>query len=425
MTIKIKVRMFSNMPHALIMPTMFGIEKVTSSELLALGFSQEKITVSDGRVRLEVDDIDLASVVAKLNFNLRSAERVLIELAVGSATTFDQVFDFVKSLPWHQWLDPGYLIKVEGYSRKSQLYGVPSLQRVIKKAIIEQLKAQKIALTAEGNILEDINLGLDHIRFIMYEDQLILTLDTTGVGLHKRGYRPLRHEAPMRESLASALLALAQAERKIKQGNYFWDPLCGSGTLPIELALILTKTAPGINRHFLGEKLSIVGKAVFDRERELAKQTSLLYYQDRDARKVDLLAELKGHIFASDLDENAISNAKENAKRAGVDALISFFQHALRADLPEQLVGKETLCIITNPPYGERLGSEQEVKDIFRSLRQLCFKQEHLRSDRYLYVISPARYLEKIMEHLADKRRKLYNGMIECTFYQFFRHPKN
>ena len=422
--------------RTLVLPTLFGIEAVTRSELLQLGFAPEQITLQDGLVRLTLSEgDDLSTNIALLNYSLRSCERVLVELASADITNFDQLFDFTASLPWEDVLDPGYFLEVTGYSRKSQLFGVPAMQRLIKKAIISRLmehSPEKETYTIEGRWSENDDLGTDRLQFAMVDDRLTFALDTSGEGLHKRGYRRLTHSAPIRETLAAAILSLAHfPQNTLSRGELLWDPVCGVGSFIIEAALILSDTAPGLKRHFSAEKMKICGKAIFDRVREQLKQKSLLYYQERDPQKQKRLTELRGLLWGSDISAEYIAQAEKNAHYAGVSELVNFRQGDI-IKMSEQkyfpdasLETAERILLVANPPYAERLGTAEEMKRIHRAIADICFYydgQINLKTPFRVSVITADKYFEKAIVRRADKRRKLYNGMIECTLFQYFKH---
>jgi putative N6-adenine-specific DNA methylase len=310
------------------LPTLLGVEALTSSELQELGYAKSQITVDDGEVTLHLDsNQDVANSIAELNFNLRTAERVLLGLAEFDADSFDQLYDKTFNLPWHEWVDYKYYLEIIGYSRKSKLHSIPTCQKILKKALIDKLNL--IYGYPNGVVPEDQKTGNYRIQFSIVNNKVKIRLDTTGEPLHKRGYRPITHEAPLRETLAAAILMVSFYKRNIKNGEVLYDPFCGSGTFLIEAALIASDTAPGIKRHFSGEEYHIVGRKAFDRARELAKNKSLIYNSDllnevklQDIKSDKTAAQITTYIypgsatriFGSDISSDSIKLAKENAK---------------------------------------------------------------------------------------------------------------
>lgn len=424
------------------MPSLLGVEQALKQELLDLGFAKEQIKAHDGVVMLSVPWPELARTVALLNLSLRTAERVLINLLNFTCTDFTTLFNKIETFDFEKYLDDGFFLEIVGYSHDSQLSSVPALQRLIKKAIIKRLSTfskQKDTLFVDGIWQENHSLGVNRIQFSLVKDQFSLDLDTSGEPLYKRGYRPLQHKAPIRETLAASILYYAHFLQNCAQyGECLFDPVAGSGTFVIEAALLLTKTAPGLQRNFSAENMQLVGSSIFTKIRTDLKQKSLLY-------NVDLAQELafyKNRLFACDIDKRAIVQARENAKAAGVAELIKFkvadlTAYAKEATLPfSELEKAERVLIVANPPYGERLGSEQEIKAIHRALKFLCFNKietsfknrtankptSKLKKKFRFSVITSQQTLEKELACYADKRRKLYNGMLACTLYQYFRH---
>ncbi len=429
--------MTGNQFQNIILPTLFGVESVTAQELKELGFAKSSITVKDAEVILHVaDPKEIPTFIARLNFGLRTAERVLLELAEFQVASFDELFDQVQALPWHQWLDKGYFIEITGYSRKSRLTSIPACQSIIKKAITGQLNS--IYHYQDGQVPEQRRQGVNTIRFSIVDDRIRLMLDTTGDPLHKRGYRPTVHEAPLRETLAAAILILSFYQRNIKNGESLWDPFCGSGTFLIEAALMATGTAPGLLRHFLAEKYQLIGKTFFDRERELAKNKSLLYFPER-ARQFKpeqrannhfmlkppyILPDHSPRIFGTDIDHESVEAAQKNAARAGVLEMIDFQVQDIRNLSHAQMVkraGIDRLLIVTNPPYGERLADAEQTRMLEKEIKRCCFAKNNLCQGIRLSVLTSDRDFEKNINQRADKHRKLYNGGLRCTLYHFFR----
>jgi putative N6-adenine-specific DNA methylase len=231
-----------------IMTTLFGLESLVAGTA-ELGYAREQLTVSDGQVVLAAGP-GIALAAARVNINLRTAERVLVQLAQYPARDFEAFFEQARDLPWEEWIDRNQVIQVNGYSRKSVLYRIPACQSLLKKAIVSRL-AEARGLAPGSRIPEDPAAGLIRIQFGIVQDSVTLMVDTSGDGLHKRGYRPLRHEAPLRETLAAALVSLSLY--RPDSPEVLFDPFCGSGTIPIEAALMAQKIAPGLNRSFAGE----------------------------------------------------------------------------------------------------------------------------------------------------------------------------
>jgi putative N6-adenine-specific DNA methylase len=260
-------------------------------------------------------------------------------------------------------------------------------------------------------IPENAMNGSVHIQFSIVSDVVTFMIDTSGDGLHKRGYRPLRHEAPIRETLAAAMISLSLYHPQ--SDEVLFDPFCGSGTIPIEAAMIATRMAPGRTRRFAGENWPLVGKAVFDRAREEAMD---LY------QPISVNSPL---VFGTDIESSSIVTAKENAARAGVADLIRF-DRADAMDLTavrmKQMTGRERFLMIGNPPYGERMLDQQQADELIVGIGRTFFDHGRARGDLRLSIISPEDRFERLVGGQADKRRKLYNGMIKCTMYHYFRH---
>ncbi|NLM20069.1 MAG: class I SAM-dependent RNA methyltransferase [Clostridiaceae bacterium] len=420
------------------LPTLLGVEALTSSELQDLGYAKSQITVDDGEVTLHLDsNQDAANSIAELNFNLRTAERVLLGLAEFDADNFDQLYDKTFNLPWHEWVDYKYYLEIIGYSRKSRLHSIPTCQKIIKKALTDKLDL--IYGYPNGVVPEDRGMGNYRIQFSIINDKVKIRLDTSGEPLHKRGYRPVTHEAPLRETLAAAILMVSFYKRNLKNGEVLYDPFCGSGTFLIEAALIASDTAPGIQRHFAGEEYRIIGKKVFARARELAKEKSLIYNSDllNEVQLRDLKSDITSsqtssyiypgsapRIFGSDISSDSIKLAKENAKRAGVDDLIHFEKQDIyqlkRANLLKKF-STDRILFVANPPYGERLADQEEAKNLANQLCKLCLNEKRsIARGTRLSVLTSDDYFEKIMGFKANRRRKLYNGGIRCTLFHYF-----
>lgn len=421
------------------LPTLLGLEAITSLELQDLGYQKSQIDVVDGEVSLKLEhNQNMPETVAKLNYNLRTAERVLLKLAEFAAHDFDQLYDQTFALPWQNWLDYQYFIELVAYSRKSKLHNVPSCQRIVKKAIIDKLNL--VYAYPNGIVPENKETGINRIQISIVNNLVKLRMDTSGDPLHKRGYRPIVHEAPLRETLAAGILMISFYKKNLLHSEVLYDPFCGSGTFLIEAALLATNTAPGLGRHFSSEYSRLVGKQAFDREREYAKAQSLIYNPElakklssqsqSEPKKQDILLVKDGYrIFGSDISKESINLAKENAERAQVADYIKLSVRDIRELSYENLVSttkSDRIIIATNPPYGERLVTMQEAKDLEKEISRICLNETNdLRQGIRLSLLTPDDDFEKIMANKADRRRKLYNGGIRCTLYHYFRFHRN
>jgi len=401
----------------IVMTTLFGIEALTAEELTDLGYARENITVKDGLVILDAGDLPgqcarTMAAAARLNVFLRTAERVLIQLAEFPAADFDTLFDSTHMLPWEEWLAPGVAFHINGYSRKSPLFGIPACQSLIKKAIVSRLQ-QARGLSPGSQVPEDRNLGLIRVQFGIVNDVVSIMADTSGDGLHKRGYRPLQHEAPIKETLAAAMLMVSRFQPF--SGEALFDPCCGSGTLPIEAALMAGQIAPGMNRPFAGELWSLMGPEPF----RLAREEAVSH--------MDLQPPDEVFIFGSDLAPRAVELSQVNARRAGVDQMIRFRQgdiKTLHLDELSAWTGHDRHLVICNPPYGERLLDIEQAEEIYDSLGRLFLDRGLTRPGIHLSVITPHEQFENIVGGRADKRRKLYNGMIKCTLFHYYKQRR-
>jgi 23S rRNA (guanine2445-N2)-methyltransferase / 23S rRNA (guanine2069-N7)-methyltransferase len=368
----------------LLLTCAFGLEKVVGYELKALGYEHE--VLQPGRLLVQAD----AAAICRLNLNLRVAERVLIRMSSFRATDFDDYFDGIKAIPWHEWIPADGSFPVRGKSQKSQLASVPANQGVAKKAIVEQLReAHGAAELPETGTSYPIEVSV--IR-----NQVSVALDTTGVGLHKRGYRQGMGAAPLRETMAAALVLISGWRSEFP----LIDPFCGTGTIPIEAAMIGRKIAPGKNRTFAAEAWNAVAPALWQAAREEAVAQELPH--------------LPQPLLGTDNDRRALGNARIHAEKAGVAAEIHFQQ----LEFSETSSSREYGCLITNPPYGQRLGRDeaQELHQLYRSIPDVLRRLPTW--SHYLLTAYPE--FEKIVGQKADRRRKLYNGRIECQYYQFF-----
>lgn len=366
-----------------LVPCLMGVESLIAAELRELG--ADNVRAENARVLFSGDE----HILARANICLRHAERIQILLGTFHAETFEELFQGVKALPLEVWIGKDDAFPVKGYSLNSKLFSVRDCQAIIKKAMVERLKTvYKVPWFSETG-------ATYQIQFSILKDEVTLAIDTTGSGLHKRGYRLNAGGAPIKETLAAALVDVA----RVRDFHTLYDPMCGSGTILIEGALKACNMAPGVNRRFRAETFSQFPKTVWDEERERA----------RDLVNTDCTF----HAYGSDLDPEVLEIAKENAKRADVADRITFEVRDLK-DFQRQ---SERGTVICNPPYGERLLEVREAEDIYRTMGQV-FPRE--RGWAY-YVISPSEDFEKLFGRRADKRRKLYNGMIKCQYYMYFK----
>ena len=369
--------------YELIAPCHFGLEAVLKREIYDLGY--EITRVEDGRVTFT----GYAEAICRAKRFLRTAERVLIQVGRFTATTFDELFEGTRALPWEEYLpkDARFWVK-KASSIKSKLFSPSDIQSIVKKAIVERMKGHfEVTWFSED--------GADYpLRVFLMKDEVTVTLDTTGDSLHKRGYRTMAGAAPLSETLAASLIMLTpwHADRILV------DPFCGSGTFPIEAAMMAANIAPGMNRDFLSQEWSnLVPKKVWYEAVEEAQ----------DLVDMDVETSIQGY----DIDENVIAIARENARRAGVDKLI----HFQRRPVAELNHSKKYGFIITNPPYGERLEDKKDLPELYRQIGEAYERLD----DWSMYLITSYEDAERYIGKKADKNRKLYNGMIRTYFYQF------
>ncbi len=369
----------------LIATSTFGIEAVVGRELTKLGYQDQY--VENGRVSFWGDE----EAICRTNLWLRSADRVLIRMGEFNALSFEELFERTKALPWDEWIPEDAEFPVDGKSVDSKLSSVPDCQAIVKKAIVEKLKLKyRRQWFEETGPLYRIEVGL-------LKDVATLTLDTTGAGLHKRGYRKLASGAPLKETLAAAMLMIS----RWNPDRTLIDPFCGSGTIPIEAALIGRNIAPGINREFSAEGWHNVPERLWAKAREEARDS---VRRDRELR-----------IQGSDIDDEVMSLARYHSKQAGVEADIHL-QRMPAADIASR---QKYGFVICNPPYGERMGELKEVEELYRQMGGV-FKSFDTWS---FYVLTSHPRFEALLGRRADKKRKLYNGRIMCNYYQFFGPP--
>ncbi len=373
--------MSSNNDVELIATASFGLEAVVARELKDLGY--ERQSVADGRVTFVANE----PAVCRTNLWLRSADRVLLKMGSFQARDFGELFDRTAALDWARWIPVDGQFPVRGKSVRSQLHSVRDCQAIVKKAIVEKLKqTHRTPWFAEQGALFGVEVSV-------LKDLVTLTIDTTGPGLHKRGYRTLVGPAPLKETLAAALVQLSFWNRE----RPFLDPFCGTGTIPIEAALLGRNLAPGIDRAFAAEEWPAIPKRLWHEARTEAR--------DAAVRGGTL------SIVGSDIDDASLSMAHRHARNAGVEADIRFASRPFAETSPHADFG----CLICNPPYGERSGDVGEAEDLARQAATV-FRRFDTWS---LYVLSALTNFERLCQRSADRRRKLYNGRIACTFYQF------
>lgn len=362
---------------------LFGLEKLLGEELDALG--AHRTDTMDGRVSFEGDE----HILAAANIRLRCAERVYISLGSFEATSFEQLFEGCRALPWEEWIGREDAFPVKGHSIRSALFSVPDCQSILKKAVVERLRS----VYGAGWLPET---GIKYqIEFFLFKDRVTLMIDSSGVPLHKRGYRPAAGEAPLRETLAAAIAMISRPREDV----LFWDPFCGSGTIAIEAAMIATRQAPGIDRRFAAERFGQIEASVWHDERVRARS--------------EILVDSGFEAYASDIDPEVLAVAKGNAERAGVDDRIKFFVKNALDIRKENRRG----TIVCNPPYGERLMTPEQVRALYRDMGKTFSALEPWQ----IYILTSSEEFERLYGRRADKVRKLYNGMIPCRLYQYFK----
>ena len=361
-------------------PTLFGLEGLAGDELRRMGM--ENVRVEDRRVLFTGDE----RALAKANICLRTGERIMIVLAQFQAKTFEELFQGVYHAELERYIPKDGQFPVKGHCLNSQLMSVSDCQAIIKKAASRRLgEKYGVSWLPETGIKYQLH-------FTILNDQVTLSLDTTGAGLHKRGYRAVSNEAPLHETLAAGMIQLARYRGK----EFFWDPFCGSGTIPIEAALIAKNRAPGLNRRFAAEEFPWMPKEAWEQARTEAK--------DR---------EFKGNyrILGSDSDPACVSLAMANARKAGVADAIEFRD----GDATKMSLPAESGIIVCNPPYGERMMEQQSAQRLYSALgRHLKFA-----NDWKKFVITSEPEFEHWFGKRADKKRKFYNGKIKCDYYMF------
>lgn len=369
----------------LIATSAFGIESITARELKKLGYYDQK--VENGKVTFKGDE----AAICRTNLWLRTSDRILLKMGEFKALSFEELFEQTKALPWDEIIPEDAEFPVEGKSIDSKLFSVPDCQAIVKKAVVEKLKQRFKCDWFEEN-------GPRYrIEVALLKDVVTLTIDTSGAGLHKRGYRKLVGGAPIKETLACAMILVSHWNKD----RVLLDPMCGSGTIPIEAALIAKNIAPGLGREFDSEKWDFISGDLWDQARDEAYD---MIIEDNNFR-----------IHGSDIDENAISLARYHAKKAGVEEAI----HLQRLPVSDISSRYKYGIIICNPPYGERLGESDYVEALYREMGKVYRKFD---SWSY-YVITSNLEFEKFFGRRADKKRKLYNGRLLCNYFQYFGPP--
>ncbi len=375
------------MNYQLSCPCLFGLESVLADEIRAIG--GESLQITDGRVTFTGD----ARMIVKANLWLRTAERVQILLGSYPASTFEELFEGMHRLPLERFIGPKDAFPVKGWSLNSTLTSIPSCQSILKKAAVKRLNEKyHITWFEESGPARQL-------QFAILKNQASIFIDTTGAGLHKRGYRPKANEAPIKETLAAGILQLA----RVQEDTNLIDPFCGSGTFLIEGAMLAMKMAPGMGRSFVcetWEELEGVSlRSLFSEERSAASQQAVK----------------EGSFTAQgyDIDPNAVELTLQNAQRAGV----SQFVKAEQRDIADFQTDLSKAVIVCNPPYGERLLDMIKVEKLYQTMGKVFIQRKFLK----YYIISANEDFEKLFGLGADKRRKLYNGMIRCQLYMYFK----
>ena len=368
-----------------VVPTLLGVEGLTADELRRMGMAETR--AENGRVLCQGEAKD----IPRLNLRLRTGERVLILIGSFPARSFEELFQGVQALPWERWIPQGGQFPVKGYSLNSVLHSVPACQSIVKKAVATRLGRvyHRETLPEDG--------ALYQIQFSLMKNQASLMLDTTGPGLYKRGYRAVGVEAPLRETLAAALVLLSGYRGK----DPFCDPFCGSGTIAIEAALIAKNRAPGLNRTFSAQKWDW-----------LPSQTGV----EGAGEAMDLEYDGAYDIWGGDIDPAAVHLAQANAVKADVEDLVHFTQGDACAFSRQEPYGR----IVCNPPYGERLLDQQMAAQLYRDFGRAV---RGLPKGWRVSVLSAHPAFERAFGAPADKKRKLYNGMLQCNLYQYGKKP--
>lgn len=366
----------------LIATATFGLEAVVKREIEALGY--KIIRSEDAKITYMGDE----RAIARSNLWLRSADRVLLKMGEFKALEFEDLFQQTKAIAWEDIIPADGKFTVTGTSVKSKLHSVPASQSIVKKAIVERLGSFYCIDRFEET-------GAEYtVKVTILKDRVTLTIDTSGTGLHKRGYRVCDVAAPIKETLAAAMVQLSFW----KAGRLLVDPCCGSGTIPIEAAMIGRNIAPGLNRKFASQEWDIIPPEIWKEERKAAFEA------------IDYDADIR--IEASDISGRAVEAAIENAAEAGVDDCVEF----KKMDMARLTAEEEGGIVITNPPYGERIGEKKQIEAIYSAYNEFYRKNPTWS----LFMVTTDKEVEnKIFGRPADRRRKLYNGRLEVCYYQF------
>lgn len=369
--------------YELIAPCLFGVEGILADELKRLG--AENVRAENGRVLFSGD----ASMIATANVNSRFAERIMLNLGQFKAVTFTELFEGVKALPLEEYIAKDDAFPVKGWSLNSQLHSIPDCQSIIKKACVERLKT-----VYKTNWFEETG-PLHQIQFSIMKDHVTIMLDTSGHGLHKRGYRANSNAAPIKETLAAAMCDLA----RIYPDTQIFDPFCGSGTILIEAALMAKKQAPGLRQFFAAERFHFIDEKIWREARQAAMDK--------------ILPNIEFRAVGYDIDPAAVKLTLENAKKAGVERYVT----AEVRDVKDFKLPEGRTLVITNPPYGERLLDIKAAEELYKTMGKVFPKEK----GKKYYVISPHDEFEKFYGLVPDKKRKLYNGMIKCNLNMYFK----
>ena len=365
----------------LLIPTLFGLEGLCAEELRRLGLPEVK--AENGRVCCKARPED----IPRVNLNLRTGERVLLVVGRYHAADFEALFEGAKALPWENFIPREGAFPVKGYSLNSQLHALPAIQSVLKKALAARL-GQKYGM----DTLPETG-ALYQVQFSLMHDEVTLMLDTTGAGLHKRGYRAVGVVAPLRETLAAAMVLLSRYRGK----DPFCDPFCGSGTIAIEAALIAKNRAPGLNRAFSAQRWKWLDSGLWLQAADEAMDKE--FHGDYD-------------IWGGDIDPKAVAIARDNAVKADVEDVVRFEVADATKFHRDAPVGR----VVTNPPYGERILEKREAEDLYRAFGKAV---RTLPEGWKVSVLSSHTEFERTFGRTADKKRKLYNGMLKCDLFQY------
>lgn len=367
----------------LVATCLFGLEKLVGEEIDALGYARRDTI--DGRIYFEGP----LEAIVRSNINLRCAERVLIEMSSFEAPTFTALFDGVKKIPWERFIGEKDAFPVKGHSIKSDLHSIPDCQKMVKKAIVERLRE-----SYNSEWFEETGVKYQ-IEFFILNNRACIMMDTSGTPLHKRGYRTEANIAPIRETLAAGLVKLSRPREEV----ILWDPFCGSGTIAIEAALIMTNTAPGRYRSFAAESYPWIPEKLWKEARDEAD------------KKRNMSTAFRA--IATDIDPESIEIARDNIRRAGMwDYINCFVKDALTIHKDD----KRT-TIVCNPPYGERMDTVKKAQQLYKKMGKVFQKL----SPWQIYIITSEEDFENLYGKKADKVRRLYNGMIRCNYYQYFK----